>query len=109
MEKRFEGKVVVITGGTSGIGLATAKLFHAEGAKVAITGRSRKRLDQAAKAVGDGTLAVKADVSKLEDLANLFALIKKEFGNIDVLFANAGVAKFMSAAEMTEQAFDEMV
>jgi NAD(P)-dependent dehydrogenase (short-subunit alcohol dehydrogenase family) len=108
MAKRFEGKVVVITGGSSGIGLATAKLFHDEGAKVAITGRDQKKLDEAAKAIGSSTLAVKADVSKLADLDRLFALVKEKFGNIDVLFANAGVAKFMPAAEATEQVFDEI-
>jgi NAD(P)-dependent dehydrogenase (short-subunit alcohol dehydrogenase family) len=109
MAKRFEGKTVVITGGTSGIGFATAKLFHDEGAKVAITGRDQKKLDEAAKNIGYGTLAVKADVSKLTDLDNLFALVKEKFGKIDVLFANASVAKFMPAAEMTEQDFDQMV
>lgn len=109
MAKRFAGKTVVITGGTSGIGLATAKLFHAEGAKVAVTGRDQKKLDEAASTIGDGTLAVKADVSKLSDIDNLFAVVTEKFGKIDVLFANAGVAKFMTASEMTEDDFDQMV
>jgi len=73
MAKRFEGKTVVITGGNSGIGMATAKLFHDEGAKVAISGRDQKTLDEAVKTIGNGTLAVKADVSKLADIDKLFA------------------------------------
>jgi NAD(P)-dependent dehydrogenase (short-subunit alcohol dehydrogenase family) len=72
MAKRFEGKVVAITGGNSGIGLATAKLFREEGAKVAIAGRDQKTLDEAAKFIGGDTLAVKADVSKLDDIDKFF-------------------------------------
>ena len=92
-QKRFEGKTVVITGGNSGIGLATAKLFRQEGAKVAITGRDQKTLDEAIKIIGDGTLAVKADVSKLADLDKFYAQVKAKFGKIDALFANAGISR----------------
>jgi NAD(P)-dependent dehydrogenase (short-subunit alcohol dehydrogenase family) len=107
MSKRFEGKVAVVTGGNSGIGLATAKLFHDEGAKVAISGRDQKTLDEAVKIIGNGTLAVKADVSKLPDIDKFFAQVAAKFGKIDALFANAGVAKFAPIADSNEQLFDE--
>jgi NAD(P)-dependent dehydrogenase (short-subunit alcohol dehydrogenase family) len=107
MAKRFEGKTVVITGGNSGIGLATAKLFHDEGAKVAISGRDQKTLDEAIKTIGNGTLAVKADVSKLADIDKFYSQVKEKFEKIDVLFANAGIAKFAPAADSNEQLFDE--
>ncbi len=107
MAKRFEGKTVVITGGNSGIGLATAKLFHEEGAKVAISGRDQKTLDEAVKIIGPGTLAVKADVSKLADIDKLFSEVTAKFGKIDALFANAGIAKFAPAADSSENMFDE--
>jgi len=105
--KRFEGKTVVITGGNSGIGLATAKLFHEQGAKVAISGRDQKTLDEAGKIIGAGTLAVKADVSKLVDIDKLFTQVAAKFGKIDALFANAGIAKFASVGDTSEQMFDE--
>src|ERR1700678_4086925 len=107
MAKRFQGKTVAITGGNSGIGLATAKLFHQEGAKVAISGRDQKTLDEAVKIIGEGTLAVKADVSKLADIDKFYAQVKEKFGKIDALFANAGIAKFAPAADSSEQMFDE--
>lgn len=107
MSKRFQGKAVVITGGNSGIGLATAKLFHEEGAQVAISGRDQKTLDEAVKAIGENTLAVKADVAKLADIDKFFAQVKAKFGKIDALFANAGIAKFAPAGESSEQMFDE--
>ena len=107
MARRFEGKTVVVTGGNSGIGLATAKLFHQEGAKVAISGRDQKTLDEAVKIIGDGTLAVKADVSKLADIDKFYAQVTAKFGKFDAIFANAGVAKFAPAADTNEQLFDE--
>jgi len=107
MAKRFEGKTVAITGGNSGIGLATAKLFHAEGAKVAITGRDQKTLDEAVKAIGGDTLAVRADVSKLDEIDKFFTQVAEKFGKIDALFANAGIAKFAPVADSNEQLFDE--
>ncbi|MGB8733096.1 MAG: glucose 1-dehydrogenase [Candidatus Sulfotelmatobacter sp.] len=108
MAKRFEGKTVVVTGGNSGIGLATAKLFHDEGAKVAISGRDQKTLDEAVKTIGSGTLAVKADVSKLADIDRLYTQVTGKFGKIDAIFANAGIAKFAPASESNEQLFDEI-
>ncbi len=107
MKKRFEGKTVLITGGNSGIGLATAKLFKEEGANVAISGRDQKTLDEAVRTIGKDTLAVKADVSKLADLDRLFTQVSTKFGKIDALFANAGIAKFAPASDSTEQMFDE--
>ena len=91
----------MITGGNSGIGLATAKLFHQEGAKVAISGRDQKTLDEAVKTIGNGTLAVKADVSKLADIDKLYEQVTAKFGKIDGIFANAGIAKFAPASEST--------
>lgn len=105
--KRFEGKSVVITGGNSGIGLATAKQFHEEGAKVAISGRDQKTLDEAVNTIGPNTLAVKADVANLGDLDKFFAQAVAKFGKIDFLFANAGVAKFAPASSSSEQMYDE--
>ena len=107
MSRRYEGKTAVVTGGNSGIGLATAKLFHDEGARVAISGRDQKTLDEAVKIIGNGTLTVKADVSKLDDIDKFFAQISSKFGKVDALFANAGIAKFAPVADSTEQLFDE--
>ncbi|MHB8214667.1 MAG: SDR family oxidoreductase [Candidatus Sulfotelmatobacter sp.] len=108
MGKRFEGKTVVITGGNSGIGLATAKLFKEEGANVAISGRDQKTLDEAARTIGKGTLAVKADVSKLADIERLYSEVAAKFGKIDALFANAGIAKFSPASDSSEKLFDDI-
>jgi NAD(P)-dependent dehydrogenase (short-subunit alcohol dehydrogenase family) len=106
--KRFEGKVAVITGGNSGIGLATARRLHDEGAKVAISGRSQKTLDEAAKLIGNGLLAIRADVAKLPDLDRFYSEVGKKFGKIDVLFVNAGVAKFIPVGQADEAHFDEI-
>ena len=105
--KRLEGKVAVVTGGNSGIGLATAKRLAQEGARVAISGRSRKTLDEAVKTIGNGLVAVQSDVAKLADLDKLYAEVSQKLGKIDVLFVNAGVAKFVSLAETSEAIFDE--
>jgi NAD(P)-dependent dehydrogenase (short-subunit alcohol dehydrogenase family) len=106
--KRFEGKVAVITGGNSGIGLATAKRLHDEGARVAISGRSQKTLDDAVKQIGNGLVAVKADVAKLADLDKFYATVAQKLGKIDVLFVNAGVAKFVPVGQADEVHFDEI-
>ena len=105
--KRFEGKVAVVTGGNSGIGLATAKRLQEEGAKVAIAGRSRKTLDDAVHGIGNGIVAVQADVAKLTDVDKLFVEVSKKLGKVDVLFVNAGVAKFAPLAETSESLYDE--
>lgn len=105
--KRLEGKVAVVTGGNSGIGLATAKRFKEEGARVAISGRSQKTLDEAAKELGKDVLVVQADVSKIADADKLFSAVEKKFGKIDVLFVNAGVAKFVPMDAVSEEHYDE--
>ena len=105
--KRLEGKVAVVTGGNSGIGLATAKRFLEEGARVAISGRSQKTLDEAGKVLGKDVLVVQADVSKLADADKLFSAVEKKFGKIDILFANAGVAKFVPMSATSEENYDE--
>lgn len=105
--KTLEGKVAVVTGGSSGIGLATAKLFWDAGAKVAISGRNQKSLDDTIKELGAGVVAVRSDVSELSDLDTLFNLVVKKLGRIDVLFANAGIAKFALVSDVSEDAYDE--
>src|SRR5882724_4266648 len=105
--KRLEGKVAVVTGGNSGIGLASAKRLQEEGARVAIAGRSKKTLDEAVKTIGNGVLAVQADVAKLADVDKLFAEVSKKLGKIDVLFVNAGIAKFAPLADTPESVYDE--
>lgn len=107
MMNRLEGKVAVVTGGNSGIGLATAKRFQQEGARVAISGRSKKTLHEAVRTIGNGVLAIQADVAKLTDLDKLFTEVSQKLGKIDVLFVNAGVAKFGSIAETSESTYDE--
>jgi NAD(P)-dependent dehydrogenase (short-subunit alcohol dehydrogenase family) len=105
---RLEGKVAVVTGGNSGIGLAAAKRLKQEGARVAISGRSKKTLDEALKILGKDALAVQADVAKLGEIDKLFAAVSENFGKIDVLFVNAGVAKFVPLDAVTEEHFDEI-
>ena len=105
--KRLEGKTAVVTGGNSGIGLATAKRFLEEGARVAISGRNQKTLEEAAKTLGDGVLAVQADTAKLGETEKFLTKVVQKFGKIDVLFVNAGVAKFAPLTETPESLFDE--
>ena len=105
--KRLEGKVAVVTGGNSGIGLATAKRLQEEGARVAIAGRSQKTLDEAVKIIGSGVIAVQADVSKLPDVDKLYAEVSRKLGKIDVLFVNAGIVNVAPFAETSESAYDE--
>src|SRR5882757_3576571 len=91
---KLDGKIAVITGGNSGIGLATAKRFVQEGAYVFITGRTQSKLDEAVKQIGANVTGVQGDVSKLGDLDRLFEQIKKEKGKLDIVFANAGIATY---------------
>jgi NAD(P)-dependent dehydrogenase (short-subunit alcohol dehydrogenase family) len=103
----FTNKVAVITGGNSGIGLAAARELSRRGAKVVISGRDQKTLAQAAASIGGDSLAVRADVSRLADLDQLFSRTRERFGRIDVLFVNAGVAKFVPVEEVTEAFYEE--
>ncbi|SRR6266478_7472748 len=105
---RLEGKIALVTGGSSGIGLATAKEFVTEGAYVFITGRRDPELAAAAKDIGRNVTAVRGDVSNLGDLDHLFAQIKREQGKLDVVFANAGVAKFAALGSITEELYDSI-
>ena len=105
--ERLQGKMAVITGGTSGIGLATAKLFVKEGAYVFITGRRQKELDAAVQAIGRNVTGVQGDVARLADLDRLYEAVKTK-GRIDVVFANAGVAEFSPLGKITEEHFDKL-
>ena len=105
---KLQGKVAVITGGTTGIGFAAAKLFVEEGAYVFITGRRQKELDEAVKATGDNVTGVQEDVSKLADLDRLYETVKAEGRRIDVVFANAGLGEFAALGSITEEHFDRL-
>src|SRR2546427_9264309 len=105
--KRLEGKVAVVTGGNSGIGLATAKRLQEEGARVAIAGRSKKTLQEAVNTIGNGVLAVQADVAQLRDVDKLYAEVSKKLGEIDVFFLNAGGAKVAPLSETSESLYNE--
>jgi len=109
MSERFNGKVAVVTGGNSGIGLATAKAFAREGARVAITGRSEATLKAAQQELGPGALAIRADVSRVPEIAAAMKRVGEAFGRIDALFVNAGMGKFVPLEEVTEQFFDETI
>jgi len=107
--KRFVGKVAVVTGGNSGMGLAAAKAYAEEGAQVAITGRDQKTLQAAAQEIGGETLAIRADAAKIPDIEVAMAAIKSKFGRIDALFVNAGVGKFVPFEQVTEAFYDEIM
>lgn len=104
---KLEGKVAVITGANSGIGLASAKLFTREGARVFMTGRRQKELDAAVAEVGATARGVQSDVSRLADLDRLFQIVREEAGVIDILFANAGGGEFLALGSITEEHFDK--
>src|ERR1700704_5291278 len=104
---RLQGKLAVVTGGTTGIGFATAKRFFDEGAYVFITGRRQKELEEAMKVIGRNIAGVQGDVSKLQDLDRLYQTVKAK-GKIDVLVANAGIGEFASLASLTEAHFDKL-
>jgi len=105
---KLAGKIALITGGNSGIGLATAKQFVNEGAYVFITGRRDSELAAAVKEIGKNVTGVRGDVSKLDDLDRLFAQIKGEKGKLDIVFANAGIARFAAFAKITEELYDSI-
>src|SRR3989440_4991548 len=105
---KLEAKIALVTGGSSGIGLATAKRFVNEGAYVFITGRREAELARAVKEIGRNVTAVQGDVSNLDDLDRLFAQIKREKGKLDGVFANAGVAKYAPLGTITEEFFDSI-
>lgn len=103
---KFEGKIALVTGGTSGIGLSTAQKFVNEGAYVYITGRRQNELDKAVNQIGKNVTGVQGDISKLEDLDKLYDIIKQEKGKLDILFANAGTGNFLPLGEITEEQVD---
>jgi len=105
---KLQGKVAVITGGTEGIGLATARLFVHEGAYVFITGRRQKELDEAVTAIGSNATGVQGDVAKLADLDRLYQTVRKVKGRIDIIFANAGVGEFVPLPNVSEEHFDKL-
>jgi NAD(P)-dependent dehydrogenase (short-subunit alcohol dehydrogenase family) len=108
MTQKLEGKTAVITGGTEGIGLATAKLFVKEGAYVFIMGRRQKELDEAVKAIGSNATGVQGDVAKMADLDLLYETVSKVKGRVDIIFANAGVGEFVPFGEVSEEQFDKL-
>src|SRR5258708_2130959 len=103
---KLEGKVAVITGGSSGLALASARRFVEEGAYVFITGRRQEALDEAVKLIGRNVTGVRGDAANLDDLDRLFDTVKREKGKIDVLFASAGMGEAVPLGEITEQHFD---
>ncbi len=107
--KKFKGKVAVITGGNSGIGLATAIELHKQGADVVIFGRNKKTLAEAAVEVGDKCLAVQGDITNMEDIDRLYKITGKVFGKIDILFVNAGYGESIMLEDMTETNFDDLM
>jgi len=107
MSGKFENKVVVVTGGTSGIGLATAKHFAAEGASVFITGRRQKELDAAVKMIGGRVSGVRADTSKLADIDRLYDALQQKHSQVDVLFTNAGGGSMLPLGAITEEQYED--
>ena len=106
MANRFNNKVVVVTGGTSGIGLATAKAFSAEGASVFITGRRKEALDEAVRSIGGRVTGVQGDMSRLADIDRLYDTVQQKHGQIDVVFANAGGGEFAPLGSITEEHYE---
>ncbi|AXC12492.1 3-oxoacyl-[acyl-carrier protein] reductase [Acidisarcina polymorpha] len=106
---RFKGKTALITGGTTGIGLATAKLFINEGARVIVTGRAAATIKAAQAELGDNAIVARSDATSLPDMDALAAKVKETFGKLDVLFANAGYGRFIPFEAVTEEVYDEML
>jgi len=105
---KLEGKIALVTGGNGGIGLATAKRFVAEGAFVFITGRRQRELAAAVREIGDNVEGVQGDVSNLADLDRLFGQIRREKGRLDIVFANAGIARYAPLGEISESLYEEI-
>lgn len=108
MSKQLEGKIALVTGGTTGIGLASAQEFAAQGAKVYITGRRQPELEAAVATIGHGAVGIRADSASLSDLDALYAQIKAESGHLDVLFANAGGGDMLGLSQITEEHYDRI-
>lgn len=108
MTKKLQGKIALVTGGTTGIGLATAKRFVTEGARVIITGRRKEVLDDAVKLLGAQVIGIQTDSGKLDELDRLYAQIKDKYGHLDIVFANAGIAEFAPIDQATEEHFDRI-
>jgi NAD(P)-dependent dehydrogenase (short-subunit alcohol dehydrogenase family) len=106
---RLEGKTVLITGGSSGIGLATARLFRDEGARVAVTGRNTESLAQAQDELGGGALVIRSDAGSVAEIESLMSQVKASFGKLDVLFINAGIAKAAPIEYVSETQFDDIM
>jgi NAD(P)-dependent dehydrogenase (short-subunit alcohol dehydrogenase family) len=107
-KQKLQGKVAVISGGNSGIGLATAKRFVAEGAYVFITGRRQIELDSAVKSIGENVTGIQGDVAKLPDLDRIYSTVREQKGRLDVLFANAGGGSLAPLGSITEEHFDQI-
>ncbi|HYD81236.1 MAG TPA: SDR family oxidoreductase [Paucimonas sp.] len=107
--ERLKGKTALITGGSSGIGLATAKLFRDEGARVVVTGRDPERLAQATRELGEGVLAIRSEANKLDDIASVMDEVKARLGRLDVLIVNAGIAKAAPIDAISEEQFDAIM
>ncbi|WP_020656308.1 SDR family NAD(P)-dependent oxidoreductase [Massilia niastensis] len=108
MNTKLEGKVALVTGGTSGIGLASAQEFAAQGARVFVTGRRQQELDAAVEAIGHGAAGIRGDVAKLDDLDRVYAEIREQAGHLDILFANAGGGDMKPLGEIDEEHFDRI-
>lgn len=108
MTDRFKGKVVAITGGSDGIGLATAKAFAAEGAQVYVMGRRQDRLDDAIEQIGRGSVGIQGDIGEMGDLDRLYARIQQDHGRLDVVFANAGISESAALGEIDEAHLDRL-
>ena len=106
---RFEGKTAIITGGTTGIGFATAKLFISEGARVILTGRNVATIEAAQAELGQNAIVVRSDATSFSDMDALAAKVKKTFGKLDVLFVNAGYGQWIPFEQVSEQIYDEML
>ena len=109
MKSKLSDRIALITGGSSGIGLATARRFIDEGARVVITGRSQAALDAAIAELGENAVGVQGDVASLEDLDRLYREVGERFGRIDTLFVNAGIAPFVPFEQVTEEHFDQLL